>query len=82
MCYDLRFPEAAHSLPTVPRLANHHHNLLLPVEAPAEGAAPAATKDKKQRHKKRTGTFSSYIFNVLKQVHPQQGDARHELISR
>ena len=38
----------------------------------AEGAAVAA-KDKKQRHKKRSETFSSYIFKVLKQVHPDIG---------
>ena len=38
----------------------------------AEGAA-AAAKDKKQRHKKRAETFSSYIFKVLKQVHPDIG---------
>jgi histone H2B len=37
-----------------------------------EGAA-AATKDKKLRHKKRSETFSSYIFKVLRQVHPDIG---------
>jgi len=30
-------------------------------------------KDKKLRHKKRAETFSSYIFKVLKQVHPDIG---------
>jgi histone H2B len=44
------------------------------VEAPATESAPApASKDKKQRHKKRSETFSSYIFKVLKQVHPDIG---------
>jgi histone H2B len=43
------------------------------VEPPGEGAAPAAVKDKKPRHKKRSETFSSYIFKVLKQVHPDIG---------
>jgi histone H2B len=43
------------------------------VEAADSGATPAATKDKKQRHKKRSETFSSYIFKVLKQVHPDIG---------
>jgi histone H2B len=38
----------------------------------ADGAA-AATKDKKIRHKKRAETFSSYIFKVLRQVHPDIG---------
>ena len=39
----------------------------------ADGAAAAAAKDKKLRHKKRAETFSSYIFKVLKQVHPDIG---------
>ena len=40
----------------------------------AEGeAAEGAAKDKKLRHKKRSETFSSYIFKVLKQVHPDIG---------
>jgi histone H2B len=43
------------------------------VEAADGAAAPASTKDKKQRHKKRSETFSSYIFKVLKQVHPDIG---------
>ena len=39
-----------------------------------EGAdAGAAKQDKKLRHKKRAETFSSYIFKVLKQVHPDIG---------
>ncbi|KAH0795998.1 Histone H2B [Histomonas meleagridis] len=39
-----------------------------------EGEAPAETeKEKKQRHKKRNESFSSYIFKVLKQVHPDIG---------
>ena len=42
---------------------------------PVEGEAgeAAAAKDKKLRHKKRSETFSSYIFKVLKQVHPDIG---------
>ena len=36
-------------------------------------AANAAKQDKKLRHKKRAETFSSYIFKVLKQVHPDIG---------
>jgi histone H2B len=39
----------------------------------AEGGAAAGTKDKKLRHKKRSETFSSYIFKVLRQVHPDIG---------
>ena len=36
-------------------------------------AANAQKQDKKLRHKKRAETFSSYIFKVLKQVHPDIG---------
>ncbi|KAI5515881.1 protein heterodimerization protein [Trichomonas vaginalis G3] len=36
-------------------------------------AANAAKQDKKLRHKKRAEHFSSYIFKVLKQVHPDIG---------
>jgi histone H2B len=43
------------------------------VEPGDASSAPATTKDKKQRHKKRSETFSSYIFKVLKQVHPDIG---------
>ena len=35
--------------------------------------AAQAKQDKKLRHKKRAETFSSYIFKVLKQVHPDIG---------
>ena len=38
-----------------------------------EAGEAAAAKDKKLRHKKRSETFSSYIFKVLKQVHPDIG---------
>jgi len=40
---------------------------------PAIEGAEGVVKEKKQRHKKRTETFSSYIFKVLKQVHPDIG---------
>ena len=43
-----------------------------PATEGAEGAA-ADKKEKKIRHKKRAETFSSYIFKVLKQVHPDIG---------
>ena len=39
-----------------------------------EGEAEAEKdKSKSLRHKKRSETFSSYIFKVLKQVHPDIG---------
>ena len=41
------------------------------VEAVDAGGAPKS--EKKLRHKKRAETFSSYIFKVLKQVHPDIG---------
>jgi hypothetical protein len=43
------------------------------VEAAEGAAAASATKDKKQRHKKRSETFSSCIFKVRKQVHSDIG---------
>lgn len=35
--------------------------------------APAADTDKKKRKKQRKETYSSYIYKVLKQVHPDTG---------
>jgi histone H2B len=46
-------------------------------KAPAEkkdaGKKTAATGDKKKRTKTRKETYSSYIYKVLKQVHPDTG---------
>jgi len=36
-------------------------------------AAPAADGEKKKRKKSRKETYSSYIYKVLKQVHPDTG---------
>ncbi|KAN0084263.1 histone-fold-containing protein [Tylopilus felleus] len=36
-------------------------------------APPAAGEEKKKRRKARKETYSSYIFKVLKQVHPDTG---------
>ena len=38
-----------------------------------EAQVDASDKDKKRLHKKRSETFSSYIYKVLKQVHPDIG---------
>ncbi|KAF9513828.1 hypothetical protein BS47DRAFT_1376651 [Hydnum rufescens UP504] len=38
-----------------------------------KSAAPAADGDKKKRKKTRKETYSSYIYKVLKQVHPDTG---------
>jgi len=39
----------------------------------AKKAAPAADGDKKKRKRSRKETYSSYIYKVLKQVHPDTG---------
>jgi len=39
----------------------------------AAGKKTAATGDKKKRTKTRKETYSSYIYKVLKQVHPDTG---------
>jgi len=48
-----------------------------PAKAPAEkkeaGKKTAATGEKKKRTKTRKETYSSYIYKVLKQVHPDTG---------
>ena len=46
-----------------------------PVAAPkpAETKPAAAKKDGKKKRSKRVETFSSYIYKVLKQVHPDTG---------
>lgn len=43
------------------------------VKSVKPASAGAAAADKKQRKKKRAETFSSYIYKVLKQVHPDTG---------
>jgi len=39
----------------------------------AKKAAPASGEDKKKRKRSRKETYSSYIYKVLKQVHPDTG---------
>ena len=41
-------------------------------KAPSK-AAKAASGDKKKRSKKRVESYSTYIYKVLKQVHPDTG---------
>ena len=41
--------------------------------AAKNGAKKAVSGDKKKRHKKSTESYNSYIFKVLKQVHPDTG---------
>eukprot|EP00970_Alexandrium_tamarense_P008594 scaffold1630_cov228-Alexandrium_tamarense.AAC.4 len=42
-------------------------------QAPAKAAKKAASGDKKKRTKKRVESYSTYIYKVLKQVHPDTG---------
>ena len=55
-------------------------------KTPAEPKAPKAPKapkdpnaPKAKRHKKRNQTYSSYIYKVLKQVHPDVGISRRAM---
>ena len=53
-------------------------------EAGKKTTFSAASGEKKKRSKARKETYSSYIYKVLKQTHPdtgisQQGDVYHEL---
>ena len=42
-------------------------------KAPSKKVAKAASGDKKKRSKKRVESYSTYIYKVLKQVHPDTG---------
>ncbi|KAJ4458918.1 putative Histone H2B [Paratrimastix pyriformis] len=42
-------------------------------EAPPAKDVPKSEEEKKKRKKKRHETYSSYIYKVLKQVHPETG---------
>jgi len=44
-----------------------------PAEKKEAGKKTAATGEKKKRTKTRKETYSSYIYKVLKQVHPDTG---------
>ncbi|TVY12749.1 Histone H2B [Lachnellula hyalina] len=44
-----------------------------PVEKKEAGKKTSATGEKKKRTKTRKETYSSYIYKVLKQVHPDTG---------
>ena len=46
----------------------------MPAKTPSKSAKASSKKaDKPKRRKKRVETFSSYIYKVLKQVHPDTG---------
>ena len=42
-------------------------------KAPSKAAKKAPAGDKKTRRKKRVESYSTYIYKVLKQVHPDTG---------
>ena len=42
-------------------------------KAPAKAAKKVPAGDKKKRSKKRVESYSTYIYKVLKQVHPDTG---------
>ena len=51
-------------------------------KTPSKSAAKSSTKkstDNKKRRKRRIETFSSYIYKVLKQVHPDVGISRRAM---
>ena len=55
-------------------------------KTPSKSAKTASSKasakkstDTKRRHRKRVETFSSYIYKVLKQVHPETGISRRAM---
>ena len=49
-------------------------------KTPSKSAAKASTKKSgTKRRKKRTETFASYIYKVLKQVHPETGISRRAM---
>jgi histone H2B len=57
-------------------------NELQMAKTPSKSAAKSSTKkstDNKKRRKKRIETFSSYIYKVLKQVHPDVGISRRAM---
>ena len=50
-----------------------------PSKKSAKKGATKAPGDKTKKKKKRTETYSTYIFKVLKQVHPQIGISKKSM---
>jgi histone H2B len=48
-------------------------------KAPAKTPKVASTDGKKKRTKKRTETYSTYIFRVLRQIHPETGISKRAM---
>ena len=52
------------------------------LQTPSKSAKTTKAKkaDRPRRRKKRVETFSSYIYKVLKQVHPDTGISRRAMV--
>ncbi len=50
-----------------------------PSKKSAKKATKASADGKKKKSKKRTETFSSYVYKVLKQVHPDTGISKKSM---
>ena len=50
-----------------------------PTPAKRTAKKPAAKSNDEKRHRKRTETFSVYIYRVLKQVHPETGVSKRSM---
>ncbi len=50
-----------------------------PSKKSAKKATKAAAEGKKKKRTKRTETFSSYVYKVLKQVHPDTGISKKSM---
>ena len=48
-------------------------------KAPAKAPKVAKDGDKKKRNKKRQETYSTYIFRVLRQIHPEIGISKRAM---
>jgi len=46
---------------------------------PAKRTAKKSEQKEERRHRKRTETFSVYIYRVLKQVHPETGVSKRSM---
>lgn len=52
---------------------------MAPTPAKRTNKKPAAKSNDEKRHRKRTETFSVYIYRVLKQVHPETGVSKRSM---
>ncbi|KAF4723272.1 hypothetical protein FOZ63_015726 [Perkinsus olseni] len=50
------------------------------MSSPTKKSAAAVSKDIKKKRRSRSETFNSYIFKVLKQVHPKTGISKKSMM--